>query len=334
MGAWSKAALGWVTVDTLPGDADLGTLTLPPVETSGVVYRVDARDGSDEYFLLENRQSGVSTYDQALPAPGLLIWQIDAGVVDVRWAQNTVNAFDHMGVWLRQADGLDELGLPGGDRGDSGDPFPGSTGNTAFNAATNPAARSYEGTATGLSILDISPAADDMTFHLLTRFTSVSDQIVDLVATVPPNVQLTAPGGTAPISWTVVGGTPPGGIAVQLDGRVTGAALDLGMFSLVVEATDALGLTGTATVTLNVTAPSFSIDLLAAAFLLGGPQLDSAQAVFLDRQGNANDAYDLGDFRAWILANPMLPLSAALSPVVEERLVTVPMELAKPEVPR
>jgi hypothetical protein len=33
---------------------------------------------------------------------------------------------------------------------------------------------------------------------------------------------------------------------------------------------------------------------------------------FLDRQGNADGAYDLGDFRAWVLANPSLPLSAEL----------------------
>jgi M6 family metalloprotease-like protein len=335
MGAWSKAMLGWVTVDTLPPDTDLGTLTLPPVETSGIVYRVDAGDGSDEYFLLENRQSlPTTTYDQALPSEGLLIWQIDAGVVDVGWPDNTVNASDHMGVWLRQADGLDELGVPGGDRGDSGDPFPGFTGNTEFHAETNPAARSFEGTATGVSVLDITASADDMTFHLLTQFAALSDFSVDLIATVPQSLQLTVPGGTPPVSWTVVGGNPPVGVTVQLDGRVTGAAVELGLFPVVVEATDGLGLTATATVTLNVSAPSFSIELLAADFLLGEQPLDSIQAVFVDRQGNDNGTYDLGDFRAWLLANPTLPLSADLTSTAEKRIVTVPMRLAKPEEPR
>ena len=335
MGAWSKAALGWVTVDTLLADADLGTLTLPPVETSGIVYRVDATDGSNEYFLLENRQSlPAATYDQALPAQGLLIWQIDAGVVDARWAANTVNASDHMGVWLRQADGLDELGQPGGDRGDSGDPFPGVTGNTGFHAGTNPAARSFQGTAVGLSVLDITASADDMSFRVLTQFAGLSDFSVDLIATVPQNLQFTVPGGTPPVSWTVVGGSLPGGIGVQLDGRVTGTTVDLGLFPVVVEATDGLGLTATATVTLIVSAPSFPIELLAADFLLREQPLDSIQAVFADRQGNDNGTYDLGDFRAWLLANPTLPLSADLASTAEERILTVPMRLAKPEEPR
>ena len=63
--------LGWVTVVTLPLDTDLGTLTLPPVETSGTVYLANAGDGSGEYFLLENRQE--IGYDRGLRSEGLLV---------------------------------------------------------------------------------------------------------------------------------------------------------------------------------------------------------------------------------------------------------------------
>lgn len=338
MGAWSKAMLGWVTVDTLPPDTDLGTLVLPPVESAGVVYRFDARDGSDEYFLLENRQRAIGAYDQMLWSEGLLIWQIDAGLVDTRWPANTVNSATHMGVWLRQADGLDQLGSSFGNRGDAGDPFPGGTANTAFHAATNPAARSFEGTATGLSLVSIAAPAgsDDVTFYARTLFATVADQGVDLVATVPSDVQLTVQSGTAPISWSLVGGTPPDGITLQADGKVVGVASDLGLFPLSVEATDAVGLTGTATVTLSVGEPSFSIDQLSADFLLTtDPALDSIQATFLDHQGNDDGAYDLGDFRAWVLAHPSLPLSAQLSPaaspVAEPRVLLVPLTLGEPE---
>ncbi|HUF75375.1 MAG TPA: M6 family metalloprotease domain-containing protein, partial [Longimicrobiales bacterium] len=122
MGAWSKAMLGWVDIEFLPPDTDLGTLTLPPVETSGTVYRFDAQDGSGEYFLLENRQDVPShLFDKSLFAEGLLVWQIDWDVVLARWSSNTVNSNDHMGVWLRQADGRDDLGRSGGGRGDAGD---------------------------------------------------------------------------------------------------------------------------------------------------------------------------------------------------------------------
>ncbi|HET9947534.1 MAG TPA: M6 family metalloprotease domain-containing protein, partial [Longimicrobiales bacterium] len=171
MGAWSKAVLGWVEVDTLPADTDLGTLVLEPVETSGVVYQVSAGDGSNDRFLIENRQPIDGTFDANLPAGGLLIWQIDDDLVEGAWAANQVNASLPMGVWLRQADGLDELGQSSGDRGDAGDPFPGATGNSAFHAGSNPASLTSLGTASGLTVLDIAPVAGGaVTFHALTRF--------------------------------------------------------------------------------------------------------------------------------------------------------------------
>jgi M6 family metalloprotease-like protein len=335
MGAWSKAVLGWVSLDTLPPDTDFGTLTLPPVETTGVVYRVDAADGSDEYFLLENRQVvAAATYDKQLPAEGLLIWQIDAGVVDARWPGNTVNSASHMGVWLRQADGLNELGGTSGDRGDAGDPFPGSTGNTSFTAATNPAARSYEGTAVGLSVLSVStPAAsDDVTFRLITGFATMADQAVDLIATEPSDVQLMVQGGTPPVQWLVTTGPLPGGITLQTNGLLVGRTAALGAFPVTVEATDALGLTARATVAIDVTEPSFAIAQLSDAFLLGDQPLDSIQATFLDQQGNANGTYDLGDFREWVLAHPGLPLSASLQPAAARgrRVLVLPAPLSGP----
>ena len=56
MGAWTKSILGWVDVTTVPPNTDISELILEPVETGGAIYRVDAIDGSGEYFLLENRQ--------------------------------------------------------------------------------------------------------------------------------------------------------------------------------------------------------------------------------------------------------------------------------------
>lgn len=315
MGAWSKAMLGWVDVVALAPDADLGTLTLPPVETSGTVFRVDAGDGSTEYFLLENRRQMPSrTFDRSLPGQGgLLVWQIDADAVLSRWASNQVNASDHMGVWLRQADGRDDLGRVGRGRGDGGDPFPGTAANTRFHAATNPSARSFAGTATGLSMLDIQQSADDVVFDLATRFGSMPDQAVSLVATVPQTVQLASPQGPGPVLWTRVGGALPSGVTLGLDGVVSGTSVQLGAFPVTVDATDDDGLTSIATLTLDVGPPSIPIEQLASPFLLSGPALSGAQATFLDQHGNGDGAYDLGDFRAWVLADPSLPLSASLA---------------------
>lgn len=174
MGAWSKAALGWLDVELLDADTDHGVLTLPPVLESSRAFEIRSGDGSGEYFLLENRQRLGS--DANLHAPGVLIWHIDPAVVNARWSSNTINNdAGQMGVWLRQADGADHLSSSTGGRGDAGDPFPGGSGSSAFHAASSPASRSHLGNPTGLTILDIGPAGagsagGSMEFRLLTRF--------------------------------------------------------------------------------------------------------------------------------------------------------------------
>ncbi|MDX1495847.1 MAG: M6 family metalloprotease domain-containing protein, partial [Longimicrobiales bacterium] len=169
MGAWTKAALGWVDVVTLAPDTDHGTVTIPPVVGSATVYRIDANDGSGEYFLLENRQR--VGFDANLYREGLLVWQIDPDWILDRWASNRVNANEHQGVWLRQADGADDLG-EGVGRGDAGDPFPGATGNTAFHTVSTPASLSFGGGITGVTLVDIQEAGDDLSLRVSTRFTS------------------------------------------------------------------------------------------------------------------------------------------------------------------
>ena len=494
MSAWSKATLGWADVTVLPPDTDLGTLVLPPVETSGTIYRIDAGDGSEDYFLLENRQR--LGFDQWLLGEGLLIWHIDPLQVATWWPSNRVNAFEHMGVWLRQADGFNELGQVGGGRGDRDDPFPysGTNGtNDVFHAESRPAARSHAGTATGLTVLDIERSGDDISFRLLTRFSELTvrtlgdagagglltvdgssimapshafhsapfeehtleasageplgegrrrafegwdddaaaprvrslvtpltdadfvarygalqlelaiettggvdgiepggfstqpssddlwfeEGVMVLVEAVPqtgfgflrwtgalqgqPNpttLTMTAPvtagadfeltydvptttvafpaataqgigleveNGTAPVFWTLVDGVLPPGISMNTVGRITGAAMELGDYPVTLEARDAIGLTGQGIVTFQVDSPNIGIDVLASDFLSVGPSLDGDQRWFLDGQGNGNGYYDLGDFRAWVLANPQLPLSAALRALIEgPRSILIP----------
>ena len=188
MTAWSKDVLGWTNVTTLAPDADLGVLTLDPVETTNDVIRIDAGDGSGDYYLVENRQR--LGFDASLPAPGLFVWQIDTERVNASWAGNQVNSLaSRMGVWLRQADGNNDLAQPG-ERGDDGDPFPGATGMTAFNAGTVPSAFTYNGlnglggipvnTAAGVTLLNIQQVGDRMEFRTLTRYQDVTLQSAGL----------------------------------------------------------------------------------------------------------------------------------------------------------
>ena len=190
MTAWSKEVMGWATVTTLAADADLGVLLLDPVVTTGDVIKINAGDGSGDYYLLENRQQ--LGFDTSLPAPGLFVWQIDTETVNGSWAGNQVNtSASRMGVWLRQADGNNDL-AQSGERGDAGDPFPGATAMTSFHAGTVPSSFTYNGlnglsgipanTASGVTLLNIRQAGSQMEFQALTRYQDVTLQSTGLGA--------------------------------------------------------------------------------------------------------------------------------------------------------
>jgi M6 family metalloprotease-like protein len=161
--AWSLMELGWATLDTLGQDRSLG---LGPVAAGDTVL-VAPIPNTDEFFLLENRQALGSDSAQINPdcqfrtrscakGPGLLIWHIDQGQVDAHGfgQDNRVNSGPVQGVALVQADGLNELRTPGGkNRGDAGDPWPGTTGASLFSPTSNPAALDNQGRDAGV-VLD------------------------------------------------------------------------------------------------------------------------------------------------------------------------------------
>ncbi|MGD8319474.1 MAG: M6 family metalloprotease domain-containing protein [Gemmatimonadota bacterium] len=500
LSAWSKAQLGWVDVVDVAPDTDLGTVSIPPVETSGVVYRLPGQDGSGEYYLLENRQR--VGFDSHLPAAGLLVWQINPTKVARFWTVNAINGSPPWGVWLREADGRNDLVTPGAGRGEASDVFP-LVDNTAFHAATTPASRSYAGTPLGTTLLDITRFGQDVTLRLSTRmptttlsteggsgqlgpftvdgssvpddphtFTSapfttheltaaagelISEGVrrpfvgwsddaeagrartvttglddaayvaryggeqVQLAVTLndgvdgvtpatfvsdPPsedlwyadgtqvtlqvvprtgfaflqwtgalagqpnpavvtmngplsagadfqvtykvptgtvsfpaaqvqNMILKPDNGTPPFRWTILSGTPPDGVNLDAFGGLTGTALEVGTFPVDVEVKDAIGLTGQGTVTLDVGLPEGSVMDMAGAFLLSSPAMDKAHQRFFDAQGNQNGSYDLGDFRAWVLAHPEYPLTAPQSAVVtgSRRTVIIPLKPEREDAP-
>jgi len=148
--AWSLFELGWVAVDTLLSGEEV---RLGPVASSDTVLYVPV-SGTDEFYLLENRQAQESDTAQMNPAfgshqksPGLLVWHIDQSQVDDHGfeADNRVNVGPIHGVALVQADGRNDLRLAGENRGDTGDPYPGSSGNTELCRSTNPALKDNGG---------------------------------------------------------------------------------------------------------------------------------------------------------------------------------------------
>jgi M6 family metalloprotease-like protein len=156
--AWSLSELGWITIDTLRAN---GTVHLGPVSATDTVLYIGV-PGTNEYFLLENRQALGSDSAQMNPAfkhpkgPGLLVWHIDGNQVNAhgfRRGGNTVNAGPIHGVALVQADGLGELDIAGlKNRGDGGDPYPGFAGNRSFSPTSSPAALDNRGATAGFTL--------------------------------------------------------------------------------------------------------------------------------------------------------------------------------------
>ena len=150
--AWSLNTLGWATVDTL-GTSRMVT-TGARLLSDTIFYA--RTENAQEYLLIENRQAVLSDtahMNPALPStcplfgfcaktPGLLFWLIDQGQVNNGLLQNAVNTGPIHGVALIQADGLNQLRVPGSrNRGDRGDSYPGTSGNTSFSLLSNPSAR-------------------------------------------------------------------------------------------------------------------------------------------------------------------------------------------------
>ena len=142
---------GWTSVTNVAVD---GALTIPDVKTSRNIHRL-WKDGTagPEYFLIENRQR--TGYDAQLPSGGLMIWHVDENQPD-----NTDET--HYKVALVQADAKRDMELDH-NRGDVGDPYPGTAANTSFAVGTTPSSKSYAGQDTCVSVTGISASGATMT---------------------------------------------------------------------------------------------------------------------------------------------------------------------------
>lgn len=160
MCAWSKEQLGWISPVVLY--ENMVEVNIPEVEFVPTVYKLwkggniqpyPSQYGNHlqvgrEYFLIENRQP--LGFDKYLHGGGLLIWHVDNSVL----TQNDDE--DHPLVDLEEADGA----MSG--RGDSGDPFPGISGNRNFDYWTTPNSRDYNGDNSEVAVLNISDPSPSM----------------------------------------------------------------------------------------------------------------------------------------------------------------------------
>ena len=157
--AWSRWYQGWISPIQI--EASILNFFVSPVQNSGLVYQLrqnpfgvdwvfNQRSGIGEYFLVENRPK--IGYDSGLPGAGLLIWHINESVTFTNKANATA---DNRLVDLVQADGLRQLNTSYYNDGDAGDPFPGNTNNSVFNASSNPSSYLNSSIPSGVSLTEI-----------------------------------------------------------------------------------------------------------------------------------------------------------------------------------
>ena len=168
--AWSKSEVGWLTPTLLT--SKITSLSIPQVETNPAAFEISISNSN--YYLIENRQA--VGFDANLQNCGLLIYRVDQATINNRTPSNQVNTVqncggfkqnspDHYGIALAQADGLCQL--EGNiNRGDAGDPYPGSTSNLNFRNNTNPSSIDYEGNDPKVSVTTISNCAATMTANV------------------------------------------------------------------------------------------------------------------------------------------------------------------------
>ncbi|MCB0314828.1 MAG: hypothetical protein KDH84_16485, partial [Calditrichaeota bacterium] len=156
-----------------------------------------------QYFLVENRQP--VGYDAALPGFGLCIYHVDEDIGtqnDDEWYPGHTS-FGHYLVALEQADGMWNL-EQNINRGDNGDPWPGSTARTVFDKNTIPDSRNYAFLNTDVAVRNIGPSGSTMT----------ADLEVSPGATFPAPANLAATGGDGVVDLTW--DPPSGGGTIEL----------------------------------------------------------------------------------------------------------------------
>jgi M6 family metalloprotease-like protein len=175
LSAWSLARLGWAQLDFIDPSAPI-PMSLEPVPERNLVHVVDVAGGNGkEYFLIEMKDPDWTdafgerlNWDSDLPSSGLAIWHVDdnVGATSLNWpfaphdqgqndSASLPNRPKHSLVSLEQAD----CNLHLERRTNGGDNFDlWKSGDTFGQGTCNGGSVAYNGSATGLQIMNIDLA--------------------------------------------------------------------------------------------------------------------------------------------------------------------------------
>ena len=303
MGVWSKARMGWVN-PTLAVNVRDREYVLRPANEGGGALRLPL--GGGESLLLEYRVR--QGYDVELAASGVVITHVDTTQGFFAGPAGSLK----YGVWTVEGDGdgaLMRIASEGGNRGVPGDVWL-STG--LLTSASGQLLRLNDGGLTSVTIhsLRVDAAARTATIRVTTtpEIEVASQGGGAWTALSPGERRWRATGGTLPYAVAFTG-TLPTGLVAQLRGDTIvlgGTPGEVGTYTLSGTLVDAAGRSLPLPVsTFTVAEPAFAIARLAQAMLrTTGAPLSAAEQALLDRGGNANGRYDVGDLRAYLRRHP------------------------------
>lgn len=294
----SRDILGWGEAIQV-GEVRNAEYILQPVQTSGQFLKVPIASSLMSYLLIEYRPR--LGFDDALPAGGILVYQVDP----------TANIFggayaDGFPYWLIEADGTGELRrtIPnGGDRGTEMDVFARSGEMSSLTPVSNPAAPDHSS-----SLWIHSMSVEDGVARI--RISTISSLISVPVLTPTAARALEA----LEVRYQIQGGQPPyeaiappagwsfPGLSLRMEEDevvVTGIPLfadSSARFPLHVQ--DAVGDSWFREVVVDVSEARLNEESLMEALV--GPSPDADVDAYLDNMGNHNGAYDVGDLRAYL----------------------------------
>jgi len=228
--AWHKYFFGWIhptIVNTPRYDEEIQEIELYddayiiPIPL-GTSITNPSEGGSNEYFLIENRQK--TGFDASQNGDGLLIWHIDDARYQSMGSSNCVNDYEsNKGVDLEEADdaqggGLDVPRSMGGDRGVSTDPWKNNA--TGFTDSSNPNSKAKDNSATQINLTDISASQTTMTADFLKSGTSGVEIHLEN-ANVTPSSGNDSTTFNYTISYRHTNNTAPSYVNVTIDGTST-----------------------------------------------------------------------------------------------------------------
>ena len=311
MGVWSKARMGWVN-PTLATNVRDQEYVLRPANEGGGALRLPL--GGGESLLLEYRVR--QGYDVELAGSGVVITHVDTTKAFLAGPPGS----GQYGVWTVEADrdgALKRTATEGGNRGVPGDVH---TVLGLTTSASGELLRLNDGSLSTVTIhsLRVDAAAGTATVRVTT---SPELQIAALGSAPTWNVlgegeqRWRVTGGTLPYAAAVTGALPTGVVAEFVGDtlRLRGTPGRAGTFTLAGSVLDAAGRRiALPSATLVIAEPVLAVSRLAGTLLQAGAEpLSAAEAAFLDRSGNDNGRYDVGDLRAYLRRHPELARAMA-----------------------